>query len=74
MDSKPFFKVPTNKYFRIGTLIYGLVLCNVGALVLYNRFSQSPFVFDATFRMGVGCLILGGIGLYLARLSKRQSE
>lgn len=74
MGSKPLFKVPTNKYFRIGALIYGLVLCNAGALVLYDRLSQSPIVFDATFRMGVGCLILGGLGLYAARLSKRQSQ
>lgn len=74
MASNPLFKVPTNKYFRIGALIYGLVLCNAGALVLYDSLSQSPFVFDATFRMGTGCLILGGIGLYVARLSKRQSQ
>lgn len=74
MAATPLFKVPTNKYFRIGALLYGLVLCNAGALVLYNRVSQSPVAFDATFRMGIGCLILGGIGLYLARLSKQQAE
>jgi len=73
MGSNPLFKVPTNKYFRIGALIYGLVLCNAGALLLYDRLSRSPFSFDANFRMGIGCLILGGIGLFVARLSKQQS-
>lgn len=69
-----FFKVPGNKFFRIAALIYGLVLCNVGALVLYEKFSHPPVVFDSTFRMGVGCLTLGLIGLAVARRSKQQSE
>jgi len=73
MGSRPHFKVPANKYFRTAALIYGLVLFNIGALVLYDKISQSPVAFDATFRMGVGCLVLGGVGLYVAWLSKRHS-
>jgi hypothetical protein len=57
MGSNPLFKVPTNKYFRIGALIYGLVLCNAGALVLYDKLTRTPVVFDATFRIGIGCLV-----------------
>jgi hypothetical protein len=74
MEFNSFFKVPGNKYFRVAALIYGLVLCNVGALVLYEKFSHPPVVFDSTFRIGVGCLILGLIGLVVARRSKQQSK
>lgn len=74
MEFKPFFKIPGKKYFSIAALIYGLVLCNVGALVIYEKFSHLPVVFDATFRIGVGCLILGLIGLLVARRSKQQSK
>jgi hypothetical protein len=74
MDFNSFFKVPGNKFFRIGALIYGIVLCNIGALVLYEKFSHPPVVFDSTFRIGVGCLIMGLIGLAAARRSRKQSK
>jgi hypothetical protein len=74
MEFNSFLKVPGNKIFRIAALIYGLVLCNVGALVLYGKVSQPPVVFDSTFKIGVGCLLLGLIGLLAARRSKQQSR
>jgi hypothetical protein len=74
MAFNSFLKVPESKIFRIAALIYGLVLCNVGALVLYEKFSHPPVVFDSTFRIGVGCLLLGLIGLVAAWRSKQQSK
>jgi hypothetical protein len=74
MKINSFFNAPGNKFFRIAALIYGLVFCNVGALLLYEKFSHPPVVFDSTFSIGVGCLILGLIGLLVARRSKQQSK
>jgi hypothetical protein len=74
MDFNSLFKIPGNRIFRIAALIYGLVFCNVGALILYEKFRHPPVVFDSSFRTGVGCLLLGLIGLFLARRSKQQSK
>jgi hypothetical protein len=74
MAFNSFLKVPESKIFRIAALIYGLVFCNVGALLLYEKFSHPPVVFDSTFSIGVGCLILGLIGLLVARRSKQPSK
>lgn len=74
MGANSFFKGSGNKYFRIAALVYGLVFCNIGALILYEKFTNPPLVFDATFRTGGACLILGIIGLVIARRSRQQPK
>jgi len=65
-------KPPGHKAFRIAALIYGLVFVNAGALVLYEKFSQPPVVFDKTFGLGLVCLLLGLVGLWAARRSRNR--
>jgi len=64
--------LPKNKLVSILALAYGLVFCNVGAMVLYERLSRSPVVFDTSFLWGVISLLLGIVGLVAARRSKPQ--
>jgi len=63
-------KPPRSKLFSILALAYGLVFCNIGAMVLYEKLSRSPVVFDETFLWGVVSLLLGIAGLIAARRSR----
>jgi len=61
---------PKSKTFTVLALIYGLVFCNIGAMVLYEKFSHPPVVWDATLLWGGVSLVLGFIGLAAARRGK----
>jgi len=65
-------KPPKSKLFSILSLVYGLVFCNVGAVVLYEKLSHPPVIFDATFLWGILSLLLGIVGLIAARRSKQK--
>jgi|GEM_PF-1738473 len=66
-------KLLQNKIARKLVLIYGVVMVNIGALLLYNKISAPEFVFDQGFKIGAGCLGIGLVALFVVQQNKTGS-
>ena len=62
-----------NRVTRKLVLIYAVVMVNIGALMLYNKFTAPELVFDEGFQIGVACLGIGLISLFLVNKYKGES-
>ncbi len=63
-----------SKIFKWLVLIYGLVFFNIGALVLYEKFTRPPVAFDSTLRWGVASLLLGLVALIAAHRINQKTR
>jgi hypothetical protein len=69
-----FFKCsPGNNTLRILSLVYGLIFFNIGALVLFEKISESPILIDEKLGWGALCLVLGLVGLMASRRFKQRA-
>jgi len=62
-----------NKAIRKLALIYGVIMVNAGALLLYNKFSAPELVFDQGAQIGAACLGIGLVVLFLVNKYKGES-
>lgn len=53
-------------------VIYGIVMVNIGAYILFDKLAAPEIVFDKTFKMGAVCTLLGVFGLVYARGLKKR--
>ncbi|BCR06019.1 hypothetical protein DESUT3_30880 [Desulfuromonas versatilis] len=59
MEPNFFSRNLRKKPFRIATFIYGLVFFNIGAVLLYEKFTKGGFSFDSEVRYGLVFLAMG---------------
>jgi len=62
-----------NKTTRKLALIYGVVMVNIGALMLYNKFSAGELIYDQQFNIGAGCLGIGLVVLFFVYQHKDET-
>jgi len=62
-----------NKATRKLALIYGVIMVNVGAVLLYNKVSAPELVFDQGFQIGAASLGIGLVVLFLVNKFKGES-
>lgn len=60
-------KLLQNKTARKLALVYGVIMVNVGAILLYNKFSVPKMVFDQGFNISVVCLVIGLVILFFVK-------
>lgn len=70
MSSKISEKLKENKTLRVMATIYGLVMFNLGALVIFNKISQPELVIDTNFKIAAACVIVGLIVLFYTRKAR----
>jgi uncharacterized membrane protein HdeD (DUF308 family) len=66
-------KFPNPELKRKLAVIYGIVMVNIGAYILFDKFTAPELVFDTAFKTGSACILLGIIGLIFARGLRRRS-
>ena len=70
MSSKISEKLKENKTFRMLVTIYGLIMVNLGGLVIFNKINQPELVVDANFKIAAACVIVGLIVLFYTRKAR----
>lgn len=71
MPPKLFEKLCANKVYRNAAIIYGVILFNVGAVILYEKIGAAGFTFDTTVIWGGGCLVIG-LAVFLGACACRR--
>jgi len=60
-----------NRLIRLAALAYGLIFFNMGAVVLYEKFTAPEPVMDDTFKGGLLFCFLGLLALYAVARAKQ---
>jgi hypothetical protein len=63
---------PNPRWIRTLGTLYGIVMINIGAFLLYDALTAPEVVFNTNFRIGSVCLLLGITALFFARRSRRK--
>jgi len=72
MNFKMIEKYLQNRATRKLVLIYAVVMVNIGALMLYNKFTAPEMVFDKGFQIGAACFTVGLVALFFVNKYKGE--